>query len=452
MAAETFYDNTTRANGAIGTATSGAVWSATNFNIASNFASPTANAGIATMNVGSANNYIQVTVGGFDGSSTCYMRSRYTSSVDSYGVNLGNAGGLSFYAGSSSIASIGTYTTGDTIALLSSGSNHYVFKNNALIYSVSNATYTSGTSVSIQYTSSGTPANWKFTNISGGTAEGSIVPPIGTRMAYDRDGSTVTLSEASTLFTTLSGAQKIALNDEAITSPVVEPDHAVGQHNISVFFPESRTVTGYYLGATGFTFSAAYYSTNTTNGVDGTWTSSAVTGTTNDGTTNAYRSHYATLTTPVSCKGYRITSTGGTARTHYSLHLYGLTTAAAGVHRLAFWHPYLDIPLPPWYMDIDDIGVNTTKTRSFRLKNISTSLTANTITVASEDLTTGSGVSGQMTFTKASLGGVYSSSVSITSIASGALSEVLTVKRVTTSIQPLGLQAPRINTTITSFT
>lgn len=465
MATEEFYDTTTRANGNIGTATSGDAWSTigTSATISSNNATVSSTGNGNFIDVGSSDNWIslkmvtRVTASGPD----LFLVTRRADANNYYAVALGGghnvtAGTIATYekvAGSLSQrdASIGTFVNGDIITSMVSGQSIHVFKNGALIHTTTDASLTTGTGVGFETSASGTNT-WTFTSIHGGTATGTYLPPVGTRMAYDRDGSRVFTYEVTSgvpsSIVERSGAEITELNDEDGATAFSVNHVAHISKFISILFPETRIITGGYITGTSIGNNAQWeYSTDTTNGSDGSWTPITET----VGVGSDFRTGMAYWNPISNVKGIRHFTSLNNNISYKAMNVYGTPIASAGVHRVVFWHPYLDIPLPGWYMDLDDVGINTQKTREFRLKNISTTLTANSITVSAEDLTGGTTVSNQMSFTKASLSGAYSSTISFTSLASGALTEVCTMKRLTPSNQGLGLQAPRINLAITSF-
>lgn len=466
MAVEEFYDNTTRADAVVpGTSTSSDAWGYSNvsftYGISGNLFYPlsTANSVQVFQTISSTDHYIEATISALPSVAHMYLAVRWIPGASDpgacYAIGISPAGVLktrsySGGTGSDVTTTIATIVAGDRVGIFIKGSTLSIFRNGGLIHVNSSASvHTSGTKVGIFHdTNSSTE---RITNLTGGTLLGTYQSPVGSRMAYDRDGTrafTYEQSSGATVFVERSAGEITELNDEDGTSVMTVANSSFTDKYLSFMFTELRTITGAYVSGSGLSANTSWeYSLDTSDGRNGTWTSITET----VGAGSNYRTAAATWVPISSVKGLRHFTSSASSRSYTSVNLYGTPTAAAGVHRLAFWHPYLDIPLPGWYMDIEDLGVNTTKIRSFRLKNISTTLTANTISVTGDDLTTGISVYGQLTFTKASVG-AYTSSISITSLASGALSEVLSVKRITTGIQPLGLQAPRINTSITSFT
>lgn len=462
MAVEAFYDTTTRADvSPPSSMTSGQAYSnipgvgATTWQITGNQLVAANQAGVY-MNMSSVNNYIGAKIAAKDTSSNCAILV-HTDVAQANGFGLSFTGGstgvnlIKYTAGvlSNLASAVTTHAVGDDFIIAYVNTNLYVFKNGTLVYVNSDGSYVGAaySYTGLRHNSGGVATNWRFTNIHGGTVDGTYQPVIGTRMAYDRDGTRAfNYNNASGgAFSERTTQQLKDLNDESTATVYAQNADSSGAYWLSFVFPELRTVTGAYIDKDQ-NFFVGQYSTDTTNGYDGSWNSLTISG------ANTIRSPW--YWAPVTCKGLKF-STGvfyNPSVTNWrNAHLYGLPNQAAGVHRLQFWHPFLDMPLPGMYLDFDDVGAATIRTRSFRIKNMSTTLTANTITIAAEDLTTPA-TSSQITFKKNSSGG-FASNETIASLAAGALSEVIQIKRITPSDQVTGvIQAPRINLTIGSFT
>lgn len=193
-------------------------------------------------------------------------------------------------------------------------------------------------------------------------------------------------------------------------------------------------ITHYKYGSYGG-FGGMAYSTNTTNGTDGTWTGfSAPYG-------GAYRSVTAQSIDGINAiRGSHSGATGVTSLN--GVHLYGTYAATEDTNYLEIWHPTLDQRIPPAFFDFGDIPRGTTSERQFRVKNMSDTLTANTITVSINSLTDGSpSFAGMHTL---SSGGGFASTVSISSLAPAAVSGVLTLRQAVPPGAQLSLWASRI--------
>lgn len=267
----------------------------------------------------------------------------------------------------------------------------------------------------------------------------------GTRFALDQDGSVMkyrdyTASSAWTDVTaSLSEAQKV---NTANYINMLFPGNANANYNqFAIAFPEARTINGLYLHA-GFNDGTPQaqnftweYSTNTTDGTDGTWTTFTVTFSffgshdqSGDSPKPYYRSDIATVSLS-NVKGIRArwqsSHSWGVQYRVYVFHVYG-SRPTTGVDRLAFWHPSSDQALGAAYLDFGDIAQGTSVTRQFRLKNLSSSLTANTITLQVSDLLpeyTGTGLQVSTDNT------TYQSSVNVGNLAPGVISGTLYVRR-----------------------
>lgn len=89
----------------------------------------------------------------------------------------------------------------------------------------------------------------------------------GPRIAYDRDGSTGVRISSGNAITSLTAGEMNNLNDEDGDSTGMSGANG----RIAIFFPVPMTIVGcFHVGSSTITTEK---SSNTTNGVDGTWTS-----------------------------------------------------------------------------------------------------------------------------------------------------------------------------------
>lgn len=266
----------------------------------------------------------------------------------------------------------------------------------------------------------------------------------GTRFALDQDGSVVKWRNYTTLGawtdTTASIAEAQKVNTANYVDMNVGNDSTVLQ--VAVAFPEARSIAGIFThfgfsnNVSNATTNLVYeYSTDTTDGTDGTWTSFTVTYTSlanhcnlNHNPKPYYRSDIVTLSLN-NVKGIRIRWSGtyGSGMSHrmFVYHIYG-SRPTASVDRLAFWNPSTDQAIGVAALDFGDIAQGTSVTRQFRVKNLSGSLTANNITVQVSDILpdyTGTGV--QVSTDNST----YTSSINIGNLASGTISATLYVRR-----------------------
>lgn len=265
------------------------------------------------------------------------------------------------------------------------------------------------------------------------------------RFAYDKDGTTVATIIAGVI-TTLSSGSVTGLNDESSGSPLGTPN---GASSIAFIFPEKRDVDGYFWSGvlanntTGITIDV---STNTTNGVDGTWTQ--IQGNYTYPITpipfyrSAVRSSSALAVTGIR---FNFTNSSGSGVVD-TIHLYGEIIPGANPNRLALWHPTLNQRIAPAYFDWGDVPRSSSADRTFRVKNLSGTLQANSVRVAQDVLTDSSVVSipGQHTLSMDS-GTTFLPQVNIGNLAAGAISsQVLILRRNTPSNAQLGAWAHRV--------
>lgn len=208
---------------------------------------------------------------------------------------------------------------------------------------------------------------------------GSFADVPAQRLAYDIDGtSVIRRAEASGAVSSLTLTQKQILNNESNADSIV---YGVAGHVIFVF-PTSTKIYGYLYDISGdnpgvLTLGVSY-STNTTNGVDGTWIN-LTTPTSVSSASPTYRNSITTLATPVDAKALRFYSKNVYSTSDYNvnykgIHIYGNPNTSL---ELDFWHPTLDQAITPAYFDFGDVSVGSSSTKIFRLKNFSTQAAKN---------------------------------------------------------------------------
>lgn len=280
---------------------------------------------------------------------------------------------------------------------------------------------------------------------------GSYPDPPAPRMAYDRDGTQLfrVASSGTGTPTSSTQAQLTDSNRESGTGP----GNWVQDYSCFIF-PELRDMAGIWAlgtnsGAPSGTQFTAQVSVDTTNGVDGTWTTYVASFTVAQNYKPSFRNNIAIATaTGVKAVRVRCTNAGNQS---ILVHLYG--TLSATSERLEFWHPTLDQPLnsSPAHLDWGNRARSTTQTRQFRIKNISSIATANTITVGVEALTDASPTyvsQHQISYN----GGAYGATASISSLAPGAISAVCDIQQALTSTAALGLWNQRVYANAGSWT
>lgn len=218
-------------------------------------------------------------------------------------------------------------------------------------------------------------------------------------------------------------------NDSAATGDV-------DAHTLIVIFPEMRNFTGYYMDCDS-SAGALKTSADTTNGLDGNWT------------TVAANFNMRAPADPV--PDYRTNATavaGGLVKaisfdfgnpTYSSvinaLHLYGTIPLTENPDRLIFWEPVNDNAVSGTYFDWGDLAQGTVHTKQFRIKNNSSTKTASSITLSSTAVTFA------MTVELSTDDTNYGSTINIGDLGAGATSTVIYVRRTVPSAEPLRPQA-----------
>lgn len=190
------------------------------------------------------------------------------------------------------------------------------------------------------------------------------------RLAYDTDGSkALIIIPGTNEITELSKSQRQIINNESVDSI------AGGARYFVVIFPTITKLYGYFISAAGddgVDNLNISFSSNTTNGVDGTWTT-PVNVTNYYPVSPFYRNNITNLATPtdaIAVKVYLNSTYFNITYTSYmaALHLYGIPNTA---QKLDFWHPTLDQAITGSYFDFGDIAQGTSTIKEFRLKNFS---------------------------------------------------------------------------------
>lgn len=276
------------------------------------------------------------------------------------------------------------------------------------------------------------------------------------RMSYDRDGTQCYRVRSDNTITQMTAPELVVLNNENADHVEINSGAAGGQQMLVVYFPERRDVVAYYalvasLGnrTTGPVFFEV--STNTTNGLDGTWTQI---GSTFSGTGGVPVPGYRTDITSASALGVqavRLRASGPSWEFDINaLHLFGNPAAGQNPNRLAIWHPTSDVHVTGAYFDWGNTPRSSSQDRTFRVKNISSTLTAVGIGLGLETLTDATpSVPAQHLLSTD--GSTFTALISIGNLAPGGLSGVLTVRRVTPTNAQLSVWALRVFAQATSW-
>ena len=127
----------------------------------------------------------------------------------------------------------------------------------------------------------------------------------------------------------------------------------------------------------------------------------------------------------------------------YEMHFWG-NYARSG---LIFWDASADQIMNGSNLDFGDVVQGSTHTKQFRIKN-NYSLTANNVVVTAP----AGGVGNVLSTLQFSDGGAYANSVTIPSIAPGAISPVITARRTVGVAAPLQIGCARVTATAGSWT
>lgn len=261
------------------------------------------------------------------------------------------------------------------------------------------------------------------------------------RMAYDRDGSVVLRIDTVRDIVELVGGDVIKLNDEG-TGTGLSISAGEAQSWV-VLFPELRDLDAYFLGSgSSYDVIEAFTSVDSTNGVDGTWVSLGVPPLANGAAD--FRTEIVS-TTALAVRAFKLwvdpRNTSGF--TLHTLHLYGERSPGQALNALELWHPTNDEKLPPAWLDWGNTPRGSSEDRTFRVKNVSTTSTAQAVRVAFDVLTDGApSVPGQHLLSYG--GGSFLAQVNVGDLAPGAISGPVTLRRVTASNAELGLFAFRV--------
>lgn len=291
----------------------------------------------------------------------------------------------------------------------------------------------------------------------------------GRKFPYDVDGSVGFLVNSSSVITLATPSQLANGNDEALSASASEWPGVAGSIKMGLIFPELRDILGYFFGiwnvsGTGYqgnrddtgtgTFNIET-SVDTTNGLDGTWTNRVTNAARAAGT--AYSSvSRATMRNTISSvswtgiKAVRFVTNFqfGPVPEWSAVHFYGELNPLSG-DRLTLWHPTLDQALSPAALDFGDVQRSTTTDKTFRVKNLSAGMTANSILLAVTALTDGTPTYvSQYTL---GLAGSFSPTQTISSLAPGAISAVYTLRLITTASAALSVYRQRLSAVATTW-
>lgn len=280
------------------------------------------------------------------------------------------------------------------------------------------------------------------------------------RIPYDLDG-TVMFMTAENSDTSFSQDDALAaqLNDEDMASSNFSHSN-YNYRTMMWMFPRKMNLHGYWIvvrdyGYVGMPnlYRNILWSPNTTNGVDGTWTT-VVTGSTYSRTSDGFpplRNNIQglSITGARALKFKSGSGHNGFATFYSAFHLYGEPTAGEDTNKLQIVKPGTDERIAPAHFDFGDVPRNSTNIKQFRIKNRSTTATANDISVSLEVPTDTTPSFGSMH--KFSDGGSYLGQINIGNLAPGGISGNIDIRQIIDSNAVLGLRWGRIRAQATSW-
>lgn len=283
---------------------------------------------------------------------------------------------------------------------------------------------------------------------------GNYMDAPASRLAYDRDGSIGVIITATGTITPLTGAQLQALNDEG--------EGGVGfssRNRLALVFTYPVDIEAIFLALdTSTTTWTIETSKDTTTGLDGTWTTQVASG---PNYLRDVKPGYrilaqltSMLTSAVSqeIRGLRITTPSNSTATVRALHVYGDFSPTATQERVAFWEPTLDQEVGPAHFDWGNVPRGSSADKTFRIKNLSGTLTAESVELYVEALTAGTPSVGSMFVFSTNGGATFLSSVNLGDFLPGAVSPVITIRRIVPASAQISVWSARIAADVTQWT
>jgi len=276
------------------------------------------------------------------------------------------------------------------------------------------------------------------------------------RMALDQDGSAAfNLNGTLSTTTQLTAGQITAFNDE--TAGNVQYSASDGFQYICVIFPELRDITNVYVAvntgnqAGGATSCSVEKSTDTTNGINGTWAQIKASYGPPVNIDTTWRTAIQPVSSSLATRAIRIKVSVSFAHLFLdTFHIYGTISSGQNPDRLALWDPASDVQVGAAYFDWGNALRGTTADRTFRIKNLSATLSANTITCSVDALSdTIPTVVGQHTLSADAV--TFAATASAGTLAPGTISGVMTLRRTTSSTAVLSLWAIRVHAAAASW-
>ncbi len=205
-------------------------------------------------------------------------------------------------------------------------------------------------------------------------------------------------------------------------------------------FPELRDISAYFTTGVHGNLQPALldWSADTTDGLDGTWTTIANNFLMYSGTVPDIRTSISPITPITGVRGIRFNMGYGVAliasattrsASLSTIHLYGSISAGQNPDRLDFWHPTSDAVVTGGHFDFGDIKQGASAVKQFRVKNRSAAQTATSVSLSREVATFTEMLTGDSNVEFSSDGSAYANTLAVGTLAPGALSSVLYVRR-----------------------
>ncbi len=281
------------------------------------------------------------------------------------------------------------------------------------------------------------------------------------RMAYDDDGSVCLISVGtdaglaqglgpiSTPYSVATTTEEENVNDEDLTTQN-RVNVAFGSLHFAILFPEKRELDGIYV-AIGNVPSSSWsdYSDDQTNGLDGTWNDLSVPGVTSE-PADGYRDNIISkaISNVLAVRHFQGRNQASSSpHDMKSIHLYGTITPGETPDRLLFLDPDnadAEFTLP---LDYGDVPRGQTSTDTFKVKNNSGSLTANTVQTTGADLFGGSG--SWYTYSDDDI--TYSATLGLGNLGPGA-TKLVHIKQIVPDAQAPAVHAARTKLNVASWT
>lgn len=283
---------------------------------------------------------------------------------------------------------------------------------------------------------------------------GNYMDAPGNRLAYDRDGTVGVWATAAGVVTQLTSGQLQAMNSEAEASVPI-----TGMNRVALVFPTPVDIRAVFLALDSGSW-LWETSVDTTTGLDGTWVTQSPVLT---GLNNAVKPNYriqANLKYPTSTpqaanvRGIRIRFSSTTVVANNPVrvfHIYADLASGATSQRIAFWMPSTNVPVSPTHFDWGNAPRATTDDKTFRIKNLSSTLTANDIELYVEALTPGTPVVSGMHTLSIDDGATFQTVQAIATLAPGEVSDVIILRRVVPSNAQVSVWSARISADVSEW-